>query len=626
MKDMQKRTKLFEVRAKENSSDNEKMIVEGYALTFEEETVLYEFEGRQYKEVLDRDCLNETKIENVPLRYNHSDNVLLLATTRNNTLKLTKDDKGLYIEAEIAPTTVGRDVYTLIKRGDVSKMSFAFSIGDDEYDSETNTTRIKKIDTLYDVSVVDVPAYETTSVEARKKALKNMLNIGGIQMTEEERKALEEEIDEKEVEETENEDTDTKEETSTEIEDNSTEESTEETEETSEETEEIANEDESEDETEEETTDEESEDDTKEDSEEKRSKNTETKTNILVEKRNKAEEATNSINENKENNINFRKLGGKNNMENKEIELRNTKKYIDAYAEYVKTGKDEEVRKLLSTNAAEDGTIAIPDFVYDEVKTAWDKNDIMNLVRNASVKGNLKINFEISSSPAEVHAEGGEAVEEEELVEGIVELKPQSIKKWISISDEVMDMRGESFLRYIYDELTYRIVKKATDILVGQIAALPATATATSPSANKVTSAPAAATVANLIANVSDEAADYTIIMNKLTYAKFKEVQYSLGYGVDVFEGVRVRFNNTLPAYDTAEAGDVYAVLGDLNHGAMKNFPNGEDVTIKIDELSRKKEDLIEVLGREYVATGVVADKAFALLVKPEAETENEGI
>lgn len=298
-----------------------------------------------------------------------------------------------------------------------------------------------------------------------------------------------------------------------------------------------------------------------------------------------------------------------------EVELRNSKEYIDAYAEYIKTGKDEELRTLLTENV-NGGTIAVPDFVLDEVKTAWEKSDLLALVRRTNMRGNLKVQFEVSGSPAVIHTEGDVAVTEEELVEGIVEIKPVSIKKWISISDEVMDLRGEEFLRYIYDELTYRIAKKAADTLVATIAQLPATATSSSVSANKVDGAIAMGTIATAIANLSDEAENPVIVMNKLTYANFKAVQYANGFGADPFEGLRVIYNNTLPAYDAAAADAVYAIVGDFGHGAIANFPNGEGIDIKVDELSRKKEDLVEILGREYVGLGVVADKAFALLTK----------
>ena len=308
----------------------------------------------------------------------------------------------------------------------------------------------------------------------------------------------------------------------------------------------------------------------------------------------------------------------KKSMDNKE--LRNTKEYVDAYAEYVKTGSDKELRALYTTNATEvSGSVEVPQVVEDIVRTAWQREDLMQYVRTLSVKGNLKVQFEVSSSEAQVHLEGAdEPVSEEELVLGIVELKPVSIKKWIGISDEVVDMRGEEFLRYIYDELTYRIAKKCADTLVGAIAGLPQTATASSPSANKLTLAPAVGTIANAIANLSDEANNPVIIMNKLTYGKFKEVAYANGYSVDPFEGLRVIFNNTLPAYDSASSGNVYAIVGDLGFGAVANFPNGEGVEIKYDETTLMTDDIVRILGRRFVGMGVVADKAFTLIAKPQ--------
>ena len=301
--------------------------------------------------------------------------------------------------------------------------------------------------------------------------------------------------------------------------------------------------------------------------------------------------------------------------EEKVMEMRNTKEYIDAYAEYIKTEKDDEIRSLLTENVS--GSIAVPDFVLDEVKTAWDKNELLSKVRKTNVKGNLRVQFEISGSDAVVHTEGAYAVEEEELVEGIVELQPVSIKKWISISDEVMDLRGEAFLRYIYDELTYRIAKKAADLLISKITTLTNTASTSAPSVGVITKAPAMDTIAQAVANLSDEATNPTIVMNKLTYADFKAIQYANNYGVDPFEGLTVIFNNSLPAYSAASTNDIYMIVGDFNEGAIANFPAGEGIEIKVDELSKKKEDLVEILGREFVALGVVADKAFCQVKKP---------
>lgn len=298
-------------------------------------------------------------------------------------------------------------------------------------------------------------------------------------------------------------------------------------------------------------------------------------------------------------------------------ELRNSQEYINKYAEYVKTGEDAEVRAALLTTNVEGGTIAVPDFVLDIIKTAWDKNEIMSLVSKSNIKGNLKVNFEISGDPAVVHVEGSGAVTEENLTEGIVTLVPEYIKKWKSFSDEVMSMRGEAFLRYIYAELTHKIVKKMADLLIGKIAALPTVATATSPSAAVVKVAPGMGTVAQAIANLSDEAGNPVIVMNKLTWAEFKRVQYANGYAVDPFEGLAVKFNDTLPAYSAASEDDVYMIVGDFGEGALANFPNGDSIEFTLDTLTRKKEDLVEVLGKEYVGLGVITSRAFTKVTKP---------
>ena len=302
------------------------------------------------------------------------------------------------------------------------------------------------------------------------------------------------------------------------------------------------------------------------------------------------------------------------------MEMRNTPEYINAYAEYIKSGNDMECRKLTSENDTTPngtGTVAVPEFVYDIVKTAWEREGIMSLVRKSYLRGNLKVQFEISGGEASIHAEGDSAVSEEALVLGIVELVPQSIKKWISISDEVYDLRGEEFLRYIYDELTYRIAKKAADTLIGKIEACGTVSTTTCPGVPKLQAAsPALGTVAAAMALLSDEAANPVVIMNKATWGAFKAVEYAGSFPVDPFEGLPVIFNNKIKSSAAATTGETYAIVGDLGHGALANFPNGDGIDFKFDELSKKKEDLIEVLGREYVALGVVAPDAFVKITK----------
>ena len=300
-------------------------------------------------------------------------------------------------------------------------------------------------------------------------------------------------------------------------------------------------------------------------------------------------------------------------MDNKEI--RNSKEYIDAFGEYIRTGDDKVVRSLLTENAS--GTVAVPDFVYNIVKTAWDEEGIMSLVRKSYLKGNLKVSFEIDGDEAAIHSEGGAAVSEENLTLGIVKLEAVSIKKWLSISDEVYDLRGEAFLSYIYREIAHRIAKKAADTLIAKIEACGTVSTTTQVGVPVVTEATLGlGTIAKALAELSDEATNPVIIMNKKSYAAFKAVQYAGNYAVDPFEGLPVRFNNKITAYEAATTGVTYVMVGDLGEGALANFPNGEEITFKFDELSRKKEDLIEVLGREFIAIEPIAPNHFVKIQK----------
>lgn len=295
-------------------------------------------------------------------------------------------------------------------------------------------------------------------------------------------------------------------------------------------------------------------------------------------------------------------------------EIRNSEAYIDAYAEYIKTGNDAECRALLSENGS--GTVPVPEMVYDIVKTAWERDGIMARVRKAYIKGNLKVGFEISGSDATVHTEG-QSVNEESLVLGVVNLVPASIKKWISVSDEVIDMRGSDFLNYIYDELAYKIAKKAADQLVANILALGTVSTTTAPAVPVVTAnSIGLGTIAAAMANLSGDAANPTIIMNKLTWGAFKAVQAAGNYGYDPFEGLDVAFNDTLKAFSAATTGDTYAIVGDLEQGALANFPAGEEITFKYDDMTLATSDLVRIIGRQYVALGVVAPNAFVKVKK----------
>ena len=297
-------------------------------------------------------------------------------------------------------------------------------------------------------------------------------------------------------------------------------------------------------------------------------------------------------------------------------EIRSSHEYNVAYANYIKTGKDEEVRALLSTNAPADGTVPVATYLEQGIRTAWERSGLLDLVRKTYVRGNVAVGFELSATGAAVHEEGTDAPNEETLTLGVVTIIAKSIKKWIRVSDEVADLGGEEFLDYVRDELAYRIALEAKRLLIAQIAAAPAAATATAVGVPTITGAPTLAIVAQAVANLSDEASDITVVMNRLTHADFIAAIAANGYLFDPFDGYRVVYDNTLPAYTAATAGQDWLIVGDFRLGAMMNFPNGEEIRVKYDDLTEAEADLIKLVGRMYVGIGLVADKAFATVTK----------
>ena len=308
-----------------------------------------------------------------------------------------------------------------------------------------------------------------------------------------------------------------------------------------------------------------------------------------------------------------RKMQGERTMKTND-EVRASKEYVDAFARYLVSENDAEVRALLTENVA-GGSVPVPSLVDEIIRTAWEKNDILARVRKTNIRGNLQVAFERVATAAGVHTEGAAAPSEETLKLGIATMVPGNIKKWISVSDEAIAMGGEALVRYVYDEVTYQIVKKLADLVVGDIKTAPTTATSVAACAAAITAAPGVTTIAQAFANLSDEATDPVIIMNKLTYANFVTAAASASYAVDPFMGLPVLFNNSLPAYDTASATNVYAIVGDLN-GAQVNYPEGEGVAIKYDDVSLAEKDLVKIVGRQYAAHAVTACGRFCNVKK----------
>ena len=294
-------------------------------------------------------------------------------------------------------------------------------------------------------------------------------------------------------------------------------------------------------------------------------------------------------------------------------EIRASKEYIDAYARYMISENDAEVRSLLTENVS--GVVPVPTIVDDIIRTAWEQSDILSRVRKTSIRGNLKVPFELTADGAYEHTEGTAAPTEESLTLGIVTMIPKNIKKWIRISDEAIAMGGETLVRYIYDEITYQIIKKLTALVIADITTASTSASSSAVDVPAISMNPALTTVATAFANLSDEASDPVIIMNKLTYASFIGAQAGGNFSFDPFNGLKVLFSSALPAYSAASTGDVYAIVGDLK-GAQVNYPEGEGIVLKYDDLSEAEADLVKIVGRQYAAHALTARKMFCNIKK----------
>ena len=301
-----------------------------------------------------------------------------------------------------------------------------------------------------------------------------------------------------------------------------------------------------------------------------------------------------------------------------EKEIRNSKQYIDAYAEYIKTGKADECRTLLTSNAT-GGTIPVPDFVYDIVQTAWEKDEITRRIRKAYLRGNLSVDVEISGTGASWHNEGSSGPSEETLVHGTITLIPKYVKKWITLTDEVRAMRGEEFLRYIYEELTYRIAEAIADKAIEKIIACSTVSTNTPTTGVAVavvnTSTIGVGLAAEGLGLLQAGAKDNVMIMNRKTWSAFKKAQYAASYPIDPFEGMPVLYSNKLKAFDVATTGETFAIVGDLDRGMLANFPEGEDVSFIFDDVTLATDDKVKITGKEFLGLEVVNQNMFTKFV-----------
>jgi HK97 family phage prohead protease len=162
---MTKEVRLADVKFEEAEG---KMTLEGYAIIFNQETLIGN-EEHGFMESIDHRALQNAQMKDVPMKYNHMDSFLIIARTKNKSLTLSVDNIGLKVQAELVDTQSNQDIYKMVRSGLLDKMSFAFTVEEQSWNKEGKIPKrtITKIGRLYDVSVVDTPAYDSTSIYAR---------------------------------------------------------------------------------------------------------------------------------------------------------------------------------------------------------------------------------------------------------------------------------------------------------------------------------------------------------------------------------------------------------------------------------------------------------------------------
>lgn len=295
-------------------------------------------------------------------------------------------------------------------------------------------------------------------------------------------------------------------------------------------------------------------------------------------------------------------------MEKSFEEIRSSQEYLDAFAKMVKTGNDNEIRSLATELAS--GTIPVPTSITSYIENAWANLGLANRAVVMNVKGILKVPYEVSADPAVIHAEGTEAPAEENLVFGTTTLTPETIKKWITITDEALAMSSADFLKYIYDEITYQIMLKLDNEVVAKIKA------STLTDKSVASAAFDANTIFKGLAKLADSAVNPIAIMTKDMYFNtvmaLADNQGRPIYNIISENGKPTYSINGVEVVFNASAGtDV--IVGDMR-GFTINYQDGKSVSLITDPYSLAEQDKIKVVGKVMAGLGVTKPGHFAVL------------
>lgn len=305
-----------------------------------------------------------------------------------------------------------------------------------------------------------------------------------------------------------------------------------------------------------------------------------------------------------------------------DVDYRSSLEYGKAFLNGIKTDNFAECRKLMTENGTvasgdtlSTATIPVPTLLDNEIRNAWEKNEILGLVKKTYQKGIVRCVFEVSATGASIHIEGADAPTEEKIVLGSVLLTPANIKKWITVSDEALEGTTVDTIGYLYKEIAQKIGEAAEQAIINNIKGAQSTTDATHPGVPVLSKNIDVDTILMAEALLSAQARDLNIVMNRQTKPVFMKKVLEAGYAIDVFDGLKdkIKYTDALDPY-TEESAKVYAIIGDFGYGYQANFPNGNDITIKRDDVSLAEFDLVKLVGKQYVGHGIIAPKSFVNL------------
>lgn len=302
--------------------------------------------------------------------------------------------------------------------------------------------------------------------------------------------------------------------------------------------------------------------------------------------------------------------------------------YRSAWVNYVKTN-DKAALRAANVNTTDDAVV-IPTIMQGMIETAWEKyGKFSSLVKKSYVKGLLSVPYEVSADDAVWHTENGEAPAQEDIELGEIKLEPRMIKKWIALTDEIMALADVEFMRYIADELVYRVVLLLDHAIIsGSLASGKGVE-------GVINSSLTASVSATLGFNTANEALaslktfdNVIVAMNPQTFFKnimgmmdttgqpiYTVATDNTGKPKYFVNGLRVEFTEALPAYDAAGS-NPYMVVGNFADGYRLNMPMGSGVQTLADPYSLATEDQVRMIAKLFVAGRVVKLGHFAKVVK----------